>query len=105
MTLHPSGQFQLNPLFVQCGKSGASAIMPNSSLLHSSQTPMMLEFFGKLLASFFITSDLLAVAFPPLFWKLLLNESTSLRDMAVFDVSLVDDVKPSELMARSAEEL
>lgn len=42
MTLHPSESFQLNPLFLQCGKSGANAIMPNPHLLHSSQTPMML---------------------------------------------------------------
>lgn len=105
MTGHPSGQFQLNPLFIQCGRGGATAIMPNPGLMSSSQVPLMLEFLGKLLASFFITNDLLAVEFPPLFWKLLLSEETSIKDLAVLDPDIVQQLKPEELMERTEEEL
>ncbi|CCW63181.1 unnamed protein product [Phytomonas sp. EM1] len=105
MTAHPSNEFQMNPLFTQYGGEGASAVMPNTNMMNSTQTPLMLEFFGKLLASFFITRDLLTVEFPPLFWKLLLNEPVSVHDLKVFSPNIVELLEPANLMDHTEEEL
>ncbi|EPY34373.1 hypothetical protein STCU_01617 [Strigomonas culicis] len=106
MTPHPGKAFQLNPLFMQMGNEEDSAVvMPNVKMLESSQTPLMLEFFGKLLASFFVTNDLLAVEFPPLFWKLLLGEHCSKADICALDTRLLTDLDPMHLLERSAEEM
>jgi hypothetical protein len=105
MTTHPSKQCQLNPLFVNCGRGDVAAIMPNVALLSSAQTSLMLEFFGKLLASFFLTQDLLAVELPPLFWKLLLGEETTIKDLATLDSDIAKLLQPEELMMRTQEEL
>ncbi|KPA86686.1 hypothetical protein ABB37_00782 [Leptomonas pyrrhocoris] len=105
MTTHPSRQCQLNPLFVNCGRGDATAIMPNVALLSSAQTSLMLEFFGKLLASFFLTQDLLAVELPPLFWKLLLGEEATIKDLATLDSDIAKLLQPEELMMRTQEEL
>lgn len=105
MTTHPSKQCQLNPLFVNCGRGEVTAIMPNVALLSSAQTSLMLEFFGKLLASFFLTQDLLAVELPPLFWKLLLGEEASIKDLATLDSDIAKLLRPEELMMRTEEEL
>ncbi|CCW70118.1 unnamed protein product [Phytomonas sp. Hart1] len=105
MTMHPSKDFQMNPLFCQYGSEGASAVMPNANMMNSTQAPLMLEFFGKLLASFFITRDLLTVEFPPIFWKLLLNDPVSVNDLKVFDPNIVELLEPNNLMAQTEEEL
>lgn len=105
MTTHPSKQCQLNPLFVNCGRGDVTAIMPNVALLSSAQTSLMLEFFGKLLASFFLTQDLLAVELPPLFWKLLLGEEATIKDLATLDSDIAKLLQPEELMMRTQEEL
>ncbi|KAG5467679.1 hypothetical protein CUR178_01326 [Leishmania enriettii] len=105
MTTHPSKQCQLNPLFVNCGRGDVTAIMPNVSLMSSAQIPLMLEFFGKLLASLFLTQDVLAVELPPLFWKLLLGEETTIKDLATLDADIANLLQPEELMMRTQEEL
>ncbi|KAG5493013.1 hypothetical protein JKF63_01594 [Porcisia hertigi] len=105
MTMHPSKQSQMNPLFVNCGRGDVTAIMPNVALLNSAQTPLMLEFFGKLLASFFLTQDMLAVELPPLFWKLMLNEEATIKDLATLDADIAKLLQPEELMMRTPEEL
>ncbi|KPI87092.1 hypothetical protein ABL78_3804 [Leptomonas seymouri] len=105
MTTHPSKQCQMNPLFVNCGRGDVTAIMPNVALLSSAQTSLMLEFFGKLLASFFLTQDLLAVELPPLFWKLLLGDETTIIDLATLDSDISRLLQPKELMMRTEEEL
>ncbi|CBZ31088.1 conserved hypothetical protein [Leishmania mexicana MHOM/GT/2001/U1103] len=105
MTTHPSKQCQLNPLFVNCGRGDVTAIMPNVALMKSAQIPLMLEFFGKLLASLFLTQDVLAVELPPLFWKLLLGEEATIKDLAAFDADIAKLLQPEELMMRTHEEL
>ncbi|KAG5467119.1 hypothetical protein LSCM1_01300 [Leishmania martiniquensis] len=105
MTTHPSKQCQLNPLFVNCGRGDVTAIMPNVSLMGSAQIPLMLEFFGKLLASLFLTQDVLAVELPPLFWKLLLGEEATINDLATLDADIAKLLQPEELMMRSQDEL
>ncbi|KEG10101.1 hypothetical protein DQ04_04171010 [Trypanosoma grayi] len=105
MTTHPSGTFQLNPLFAPCGRGGQSAVMPNVALTVASQSSLMFEFFGKLLAACFVTKDLLAVEFPPLFWKFLLSEETSTRDLVAMDPDILRQLTPEELMDRTADEL
>ncbi|GET93061.1 hypothetical protein, conserved [Leishmania tarentolae] len=105
MTTHPSNQCQLNPLFVNCGRGDVTAIMPNVALMKSAQIPLMLEFFGKLLASLFLTQDVLAVELPPLFWKLLLDEESTIKDLAAFDPDIAKLLQPEELMMRTQEEL
>ncbi|RNF05442.1 transferase [Trypanosoma rangeli] len=105
MTTHPNGAFQLNPLFVQCGRGGQSAVMPNASMALNSQLSLMFEFFGKLLASCFLTKDLLAVKFPPLFWKSLLVEETTCRDLTAIDLDIMRQLTPEELMDLTADEL
>ncbi|KAI5689595.1 SPRY domain [Leishmania braziliensis] len=105
MTTHPSKQCQLNPLFVNCGRGDVTAIMPNVALIDSAQIPLMLEFFGKLLASLFLTQDVLAVELPPLFWKLLLGEEVTIKDLAALDTDIAKLLQPEELMMRTQEEL
>ncbi|KAK7198895.1 HECT-domain (ubiquitin-transferase) [Novymonas esmeraldas] len=105
MSTHPSKQCQLNPLFVNCGRGDVTAIMPNVALMNSAQTPLMLEFVGKLLASFFLTQDVLAVELPPLFWKLLLGEEATIKDLATLDADIAKLLQPEELMLRTQEEL
>ncbi|ORC93857.1 uncharacterized protein TM35_000017340 [Trypanosoma theileri] len=105
MTTHPNGTFQLNPLFAPCGRGGQSAVMPNVVVALSSQSSLMFEFFGRLLAACFVTKDLLAVEFPPLFWKLLLSEDVSSRDLTSIDFDILRQLTPEELMDRTAEEL
>ncbi|CAJ1993356.1 ubiquitin-protein ligase / HECT11 [Leishmania donovani] len=105
MTTHPSKQCQLNPLFVNCGRGDVTAIMPNVALIKSAQIPLMLEFFGKLLASLFLTQDVLAVELPPLFWKLLLGEEATIKDLSAFDADIAKLLQPEELMMRTHEEL
>lgn len=65
----------------------------------------MLEFFGKLLASLFLTQDVLAVELPPLFWKLLLGEEVTIKDLATLDTDIAKLLQPEELMMRTQEEL
>ncbi|RNF15904.1 transferase, partial [Trypanosoma conorhini] len=105
MTTHPNGAFQLNPLFAQCGRGGQSAVMPNVSMALNSQSSLMFEFFGKLLASCFLTKDLLAVKFPPLFWKRLLAEETTCQDLIAIDLDIMRQLTPEQLMDLTAEEL
>ncbi|PBJ68996.1 hypothetical protein BCY84_20474 [Trypanosoma cruzi cruzi] len=105
MTTHPNGTFQLNPLFAQCGRGGQSAVMPNVSMALNSQSSFMFEFFGKLIASCFLTKDLLAVEFPPLFWKCLLSEETTSQDLLAIDPDIMRQLTPEDLMDRTADEL
>ncbi|CBH10296.1 hypothetical protein, conserved [Trypanosoma brucei gambiense DAL972] len=105
MSTHPSGKFQQNPLFKDCGCDGQLAVMPNATMALEFQLFPMFEFFGKFLAACFITKDLLAVEFPPLFWKLLLSEETSLRDLRAMDRDIMRQLTPEALAERTAEEL
>ncbi|EPY41878.1 hypothetical protein AGDE_02045 [Angomonas deanei] len=103
MTRHPSKLFQLNPLFAIYGNG--SAVMPNTQTLQTSQTSLMLEFLGKLFASFFVTNDILAVELPPLFWKLLVGEKTTANDLVSLDSTLKDTLDPVTLLQTTETDL
>ncbi|CCD16248.1 unnamed protein product [Trypanosoma congolense IL3000] len=105
MTVHPSGEFQQNPVFKDYGSDGQLAVMPNVAWSTDSQSASVFAFFGKLLAACFVSKDLLTVEFPPLFWKLLLGEETTVRDLRVVDRDITRQLAPEELMKRSPEEL
>jgi hypothetical protein len=108
-TMHPGGEFQMNPLFRAVSSSegeaaGASAIMPNPHFPWSSQTALMYEFFGKLLASFLVSADVLAVDLPGLFWKLFLDYPVSARDLTLLDPMFNHLINPDMLATMSVEE-
>ena len=95
MSTHPSGHFQMNPLF-KCVGSSRDVIMPNPAMC-SSLSLLMLEFFGKLLAFFTIGADMLAVDFPVLFWKLLLKDTLSHRDLLSLDKNILRNTEPDAI--------
>nr|CCC47339.1 conserved hypothetical protein, fragment [Trypanosoma vivax Y486] len=105
MTTHPGGMFQTNPLFRRCEHGGQVVVMPNMLVTLNMQSSLMFEFFGKLLAYCFVSEDILAVAFPPLFWKLLLSENISPRDLNVVDGVLMQQLNPEQPPAHAQEEL
>eukprot|EP00744_Colponema_vietnamica_P003340 GILI01005135.1.p1 GENE.GILI01005135.1~~GILI01005135.1.p1 ORF type:complete len:1107 (-),score=210.86 GILI01005135.1:39-3110(-) len=92
MTRHSAGSFMMNPLFVRCNEE-ATLVMPapinNSDPTHRP----MLVFFGRVLAHFLITDDVLPADLPLFFWYLLLYK--------VVRPDLLDQVCPEALAMAS----
>ena len=103
LEVHPLGQFNMNPLFVVT--SNGNCVMPSTTMT-SLQHRDMYRFFGRIMGCCLLSVDILSADFPTFFWKVLLEDSVTVGDLASIDRGhLLATQTESAICALSDEEL
>jgi len=81
-----------NSLFIKTANAEAgvstlqNAVVPNPKLINHAKAKEMYSFLGMLMGIVLITETVIPIEFPSFFWKYLVNEKLTLKDLAAVDI-------------------